>query len=414
MAVVIPMVWRKVTLHDVCEEKTGIRDPRSTPHEDFLYVDISAVDNKTKRIIQAKRVQGNDAPSRARQVIRSGDILVSTTRPNLNAVALVPPELDNQICSTGFCVLRPKDNLDSEFLFAYARSPKFVESLSRLVKGALYPAITDRQVRVQEISLPPLVEQRRVAEILTEQMVAIEKAREATITQLEAARSLAKCILRAAFSSGDADKWPKKRLGDLATSDDAFCDGPFGSNLKSEHYASSGARVIRLQNIGAGIFLDGDKARISLDHFASLRRHSVKQGDVVVAALGDGARPAGRACLVPDDLGPAIVKADCFRVRLPKESILSTFLVTFLNSPQSLSQFSEAIRGATRPRINLKLLRRIAVPVPSLQVQQRLVAKVVSVMQISRDLTQSILAQAAALDSLPGRILDQAMNGEVQ
>ncbi len=91
----LPKSWRWVQLREVCEERTGTRDPRTEPERPFRYVDITGVDNKAKRIVAPKTLSGRDAPSRARQIIRAGDVLVSTTRPNLNAVALVPSDLDN-------------------------------------------------------------------------------------------------------------------------------------------------------------------------------------------------------------------------------------------------------------------------------------------------------------------------------
>src|SRR4051812_9447832 len=91
----------------------------------------------------------------------------------------------------------------------------------------------------------------------------------------------------------------------------AITDGPFGSNLKSAHYTDAGPRVIRLQNIGQGRFLDAE-AHISPEHFETLRTHEAKAGDIVLASLGE---ELPRACLVPEWLGPAIVKADCPRLR---------------------------------------------------------------------------------------------------
>jgi hypothetical protein len=73
---------------------------------EFTYVDISSVDNKLKRITEYKTLAVEAAPSRAKQHLKSGDVLVSMTRPNLNAVAIVPPELDGAVGSTGFHVLR--------------------------------------------------------------------------------------------------------------------------------------------------------------------------------------------------------------------------------------------------------------------------------------------------------------------
>src|SRR5688572_16980166 len=124
--------WRIVSLDEVCVASTGTRDPRKSPDQMFRYVDISGIDNRSKLITVARSIFGKDAPSRARQVIRTGDVLVATTRPNLNAVAMVPKELDNAICSTGFCVLRPGPDLNAEFLFAFVRSEPFVRGLSEM------------------------------------------------------------------------------------------------------------------------------------------------------------------------------------------------------------------------------------------------------------------------------------------
>ncbi len=99
----------------------------------FRYVDISSVDNQRKSIVEAKTIVGKEAPSRARQMIRANDVLVATTRPNLNAVAIVPPELDGSICSTGFCVLRSNGQVVQEYLFAFVRTGQFIRSLSDLV-----------------------------------------------------------------------------------------------------------------------------------------------------------------------------------------------------------------------------------------------------------------------------------------
>jgi len=173
-------------------------------------------------------------------------------------------------------------------------------------------------------------------------------------------------------SNEPPSKWRWVSLGDLAPQSDAFVDGPFGSNLKTEHYTASGVRVVRLQNIGRGTFLDNDRAFVSPEHFADLMRHSVLPGDVVVASLGDGARPAGRACLIPADFGQGLVKADCFRLRLPQEIIATTYLVYFMNSPQCLTRVAEIMRGATRPRVTLGMLRTLSLPLPPLSEQMRI------------------------------------------
>src|ERR1700719_2704924 len=94
------------------------------------------------------------------------------------------------------------------------------------------------------------------------------------------------------------------------------CDGPFGSGLKTEHYSTEGVRVIRLQNIRFAAFDDADKAYIDMEYYKQLGDHTVFSGDLIVAGLGDEKHSVGRACVAPEFLGAAMVKADCFRFRL--------------------------------------------------------------------------------------------------
>src|SRR5258706_4675881 len=92
--------------------------------------------------------------------------------------------------------------------------------------------------------------------------------------------------------------WEELRVGDVAAS---LIDGPFGSNLKTEHYTADGVRVIRLQNMADGHFDDTDKAFISEERYQLLSRHDAQPGDVLIAALAD---VLPRPCLVPPKLGP--------------------------------------------------------------------------------------------------------------
>jgi type I restriction enzyme, S subunit len=163
--------------------------------------------------------------------------------------------------------------------------------------------------------------------------------------------------------------WAEATVEAIAAS---LVDGPFGSNLKTEHYQSSGVRVIRLQNIADGKFDDGDKAYISLAHANSLNRHEARPGDVLIAALGD---VLPRACLVPPDINRAIVKADCFRLR-PYKGISASYLAYILSAPQIRNRASTEIAGVGRPRLNLRKVSTLAIPVPPSAEQDRIVAAI--------------------------------------
>lgn len=164
--------------------------------------------------------------------------------------------------------------------------------------------------------------------------------------------------------------WVRCRLEELLANEaGALTDGPFGSSLKSEHYVDAGCRVIRLNNVGAGRFNDTDSVFIDMSRFQALRRHAAEPGDLVTAALGE---PLGRTCLVPEGIGPAIVKADCFRTRLDPR--IDVRLIAFwLNSDELARYFGGKGKGVGRVRINTRALRDAPIPLPPAE-RQRAIA----------------------------------------
>ena len=102
----LPKGWVWTPLGDIVETVEMV-SPRMRPDEEFVYIDIASIDNKEQKIVQPKRYLGKEAPSRARQLIKSGDILFSTVRTYLKNIAMVSRLYDRQIASTGFTVIRP-------------------------------------------------------------------------------------------------------------------------------------------------------------------------------------------------------------------------------------------------------------------------------------------------------------------
>ena len=159
----LPESWTTAPLSAISTDVPQ-RVPGET--ETFTYIDIGSVDRDTKTIATPQVLLGKDAPSRARKQVTEGDTLVSMTRPNLNAVALVPPSLDGQIASTGFDVLRPLDGIDPRWLAYLVRTEQFVSAMSELVQGALYPAVRTKDVRAYVAPIAPSQEQTRIADQL--------------------------------------------------------------------------------------------------------------------------------------------------------------------------------------------------------------------------------------------------------
>lgn len=147
--------WVNITLGDVCEKVRTI-DHRKQKGA-FNYIDIGSIDASKKRVSVIKEINWSSASSRARQIVKKGDTLFSTVRVNLERVAFIDEEIVNGIASTGFTVIRANEKVDSEYLFYLTSSPSFINRVAVFQKGTAYPAVTDKIVFKQEVSLPPLV-----------------------------------------------------------------------------------------------------------------------------------------------------------------------------------------------------------------------------------------------------------------
>lgn len=161
----IPKEWVIRKIGEVIN-KSGKIDPTKLDNE-FYYVDISSINNQTFKIINTNKIDKNNAPSRARKLIKKGNIIYATTRPYLQNIALVPQSLDNQICSTGFCVMEPDEAIISyKWLFYNVITSRFNKRIESKMKGATYPAVNDSDLYEEFISVPSIKEQTKITETL--------------------------------------------------------------------------------------------------------------------------------------------------------------------------------------------------------------------------------------------------------
>ncbi len=181
----IPKEWEIKELKEVVDINKEPRDPtRESPDEKFFYIDIDSIENGRGVIKTAKKIIGKEAPSRARRLIHYNDVIMSTVRPYLKAFAIIPREYDNQICSTGFAVLTCKEKILPLYLLHTLFSKPVIEQCNKTMVGGQYPALNTSQVEKIKLPLPPLHEQKKIAEILSTVDKAIEKVDE-TIEKTE-------------------------------------------------------------------------------------------------------------------------------------------------------------------------------------------------------------------------------------
>jgi type I restriction enzyme S subunit len=157
--------WKEVRLGDVAdvdEKSLGSKTP-----DDFEFDYISLSNVVPGRVIgKLDRLVYGDAPSRAKRIVQTGDLLVSTVRPNLMGFARVSAAHSSCIASTGFAVVTPKKTATGSYLFHYLFSHHMKSQVHGLVVGSNYPAINSSDVKKLKINLPPLDEQKLIGEVL--------------------------------------------------------------------------------------------------------------------------------------------------------------------------------------------------------------------------------------------------------
>ncbi len=353
----------------ICQP-TRTCDPRRNPDKSFFYVDISSIDRDQKTITDTSEITGAEAPSRARKIIRSGDILVSTVRPNLNAVAIVPADLDSQIASTGFCVLRPKPEvIDSKYLFYYSLTASFVDTLSAKVRGAHYPAVSDRDVKEIELPLPTISEQRRIVEIL-DQADALRKKR-------AEADAMADRILPALFYKMFGDPATNPKGWPLITGEMIFSKIGYGVGSPPP-FSDEGVPFLRAGNIKPGGIKQENIVFFKARHKASIARSEVHTGDVVIVRRG---AYTGDCAVIPEEFDGAFVGYDL--ICWPSSDTNPHWFAAAWNYPTIWQRIENIRKRAAQQGLNKQQIATFELPRPPKPLQDKFAQNVTFLMALN-------------------------------
>ena len=346
-------------LRDVCEKR--VDTIKATYEGDIDYIDISSVDNQRKEITQTQSMSIVDAPSRAKQLVFPGDILVSTVRPNLNAVALVTENSDNTlVASTGYCVLRCLPNVNNKYVFYFCQSPDFIEKMVAQATGASYPAVTSAIVKECTIPLPPLEEQRRIAALLDKVSDLIAKRR----TQLDKLDLLAKARFVEMFGDPVTNPYghPIHQLSDFIE----FLTS--GSRGWAQYFSDEGEYFITIKNVkNCRITLDDVQHIVPPDN-AEAKRTKVQEGDLLISITAD----LGRTGVVTKEIADhgAYINQHLTCIRLNKKAVLPLYVAYYMESDAGKGQFQAKNQSAVKAGLNFNSIITLRLMVPLKEQQE--------------------------------------------
>ena len=352
--------------------------PETTePDFEFRYVDIGGVDAVNGIVAQEEMIFEN-APSRARRIVRDGDTIVSTVRTYLRAIAPIKNPPPNLIVSTGFAVVRPR-KVQQDYLSYAVRESSFVESVVARSTGVSYPAVNASEVGTIPITLPPPDEQRAIADFLEERTAKIDALltkRRVLIEKLKEKRTalISRTITRGLNPNAKLKPSGIEWLGDIPKHWEAcrlgFLVNKIGSGKTpsggAQNYQSEGVMLIRSQNVyDDGLRLD-DVAFIDEETDEQMAGSRVQPNDVLLNITGAS---LGRCSVVPLDFQKANVNQHVCIIRPNPVRVDATFVQLAVTTQFVKAQIFADEVGSSREGLNFPQVRDLKIPAPPLPEQ---------------------------------------------
>ena len=348
--------WEYKKLGEVCYPKSKIQ--RATKcfgaSDEIVYIDISSIDNSVQEVNSITSFTMSNAPSRAQQKVEYGDIIVSTVRPNLKNVALIKQHDSNLVASSGFCVLRPTDDIERNYLFRYITSDIFTQHIMKLTTGANYPAVRDLDVRDSTIPLPPQSTQLAIVSELDKINELIRLKKE----QLKDFDNLAQSLFYEMFGDPVENEkgWEVKKLGEIAKS-------AIGLTYKPENVTKelSGTIVLRSSNIQNSILDFNNIVRVNVP---VKEDKMVNDGDILMCSRNGSFRLVGKVALIKNLKKRMSYGAYMTIIR----SQYNPYLFEYFKTP-AFRQYLITGKTTTVNQITVKMLNNLTLPLPPLSHQ---------------------------------------------
>ena len=399
----LPKGWKWVDLESVCEQSRQTINPSTPLAASLPYLSLEHIESNTGRILREPSESLTDEGLSNTFAFNSQHILYGKLRPYLNKVAL--PNFSGR-CTTEAIPLIPKQNINKDYLAWILRRQETVNAAMRGKTGSRMPRANMTELLSLKIPLPPLPEQKRIVAILTDRLSTIDKARTATETQLKAAKALPAAYLREVFDSPEAQKWKKKRLGDLAL---CVQNGIYKS---SENYGH-GHPFLRMYNILNSSWNLNliPLAQVLIDD-QEREKFELEVGDLLISRV-NSFELVGKCGWVSDTAKGHVFENMLIRIRLVN-FVDSLFVAQQMGHKSIRDQIQGVAKQAIgQASINSTDIRNIELRVPSFAEQKEFSVRLVEKTAQAEGLQTSLQSQLTTINKLPAALLRQAFNGEL-
>ncbi len=397
-----------VALKYVADINRHVIDEDTDPAYRFRYVDIGSV-GRGDLVAPLQEIAFEGAPSRARRVVRDGDTLISTVRTYLRAVWHVEQAGQDLVASTGFAVVSPRAGTQARFLSWCLQSDPFIEEVVARSTGVSYPAINPNDLAAIEISLPPLPEQRAIADYLDAETARIDAlvTKKRRLIELAESRFTRSCDQWFETVRGTQGLTSLRRI--------ATCIEQ-GWSPQCEEVEADPAEwgVLKTSAVSTGRFDASKNKRLPQAVEADVR-WKVSDGDLLVTR-GSGSRSSVARVAVARTEGRLLTISDLiYRVRTSGLAD-PMYVARAMSCSRSRADLESSIRTDAGQTLKVRVddLKDLRIPLPPLDEQRRIVAELDAAAARTEALTSKLARQIDLLTEHRQALITAAVTGELE
>ena len=398
--------WEKKRLQDILDINPQNFSSNTNPAYKFNYISLEQVDSG--RLLGYAEEVFQTAPSRAQRILQSGDVLMSTVRPNLMAHLFFHDQVPNAVCSTGFAVLRSKHDLSAPyFIFAQLFSQNVNNQIAKILAGSNYPAINSRDVKLIEIPCPPQIcEQRAIAEVLSD-VDGLIGALDALIAKKREIKlaAMQQLLTGKTRLPGFNGEWKMKQLGELIH---LIPSGIYGLGTQTGQLI--GMPVVTTAHIDLNDRWNEKQMNIRYFTEGQIEHYSPLEGDLIVVKSSGSAASiqSGKIGYVSAGKTQSFVFSN-FLMLLRPIGCNAQFLFFQLTSGRVKQMLPQLVEASTYPNLRINDYLEVQIPLPPEEEQLAIVNVLsdmdtgIAALERRRDKTRAI-KQGMMQQLLTGRV----------
>lgn len=399
--------WIEIELGHVCDKAKKVKRNNMPSDESFIYIDIGGIDNHLNQIVDYKIYKWKEAPSRAQQIVQVGDVLFSTVRTYLKNIAQVSnAKYQNQICSSGFTVIRGKVGvLHPKYIFYHSLFEGFLQPLNDLQTGTSYPAVRDNDVFAQKIPLSPLPEQRAIVAKIEQLFSELDNG----IANLKAAKDKLEiyraAVLHYAFEN---DSFEELQLEEVVE------DHMIGivRALKDQNSDGHGVPYIKMNNVNLTGQVDlEDIVWVEVDS-KELEKYRLQNDDILINTR-NSFELVGKTGIVSGIKSDYVFNNNLLRLRI-KEEYNPKFIAYQLISPLVRNQMGQGKKATTNVcALYQRNIFPLKIRTTDFEKQNEIVQEIESRLSVCDNILANIEEGLEKSEALRQSILKQAFEGKL-